>query len=200
MFIQTIEGRAKDADALREQMERWDRDLKPGAQGFLGATAGVSPDGVFFAAARFESEDAAQRNSDRPEQGEWWEETARHLEGDVTFNNFANAETSLGGGSDDAGFVQVMKGRTKDVQRSIDIGREFDKALPDLRPDVIGGLNCWLDDGRFVSISYFTSEAEAREGERKELSGDAKEMFQEWMSLVEDVQYIDLPDPWLTSR
>ena len=35
---------------------------------------GMCDDGTFVALARFESAEAARRNSDRPEQGEWWAE------------------------------------------------------------------------------------------------------------------------------
>ena len=37
--------------------------------------------------ARFESEEAAQANSDRPEQGAWWAETAKVFDGEATFRN-----------------------------------------------------------------------------------------------------------------
>lgn len=42
MFAQVIQGRATDADGLRKQWERWDQDIKPKAQGYLGGTAGVT--------------------------------------------------------------------------------------------------------------------------------------------------------------
>ncbi|MGW0202653.1 hypothetical protein, partial [Nonomuraea sp. NPDC003201] len=42
MFIQVIEGRAIEADALHQALERWVRELSPGARGWLGTTAGVT--------------------------------------------------------------------------------------------------------------------------------------------------------------
>src|SRR3712207_2703358 len=103
MFVQVIEATAKDAAALRAQMDAWDREIKPGARGFLGSTAGVTEDGTFIAAARFESEEAARANSDRPEQTQWWEQTAQYIEGDATFYDCRDVDVSMGGGSDDAG-------------------------------------------------------------------------------------------------
>ncbi len=68
MFVQVITGRTSKAAELRAAFDRWMTELSPGAKGWLGSTAGVTEDGRFVALARFESEAAAQRNSDRPEQ------------------------------------------------------------------------------------------------------------------------------------
>ena len=42
MFVQVIEGRVSDRDGLRRQMDKWESELRPGATGFLGSTAGVT--------------------------------------------------------------------------------------------------------------------------------------------------------------
>jgi hypothetical protein len=81
MFVQVIQGQVADAGPVREAFDRWARELAPGATGWLGSTAGVTDDGRLIALARFESEDAARRNSGRPEQDRWWAETARLLTG-----------------------------------------------------------------------------------------------------------------------
>ncbi len=199
MFIQVIQGRAKDAEALLKQMDRWDQDVKPGAQGFLGSTAGVTEDGQFFAAARFESEDAARANSDRAEQSEWWEETAQYFDGEPTFTEYTDVETSLRGGSDDAGFVQAMQGRSNNPERARELEKEFEEIAPKVRPDLIGGVTAWADDGSFTSINYFTSEAEARAGESQDIPSDAQESMKEWGSLFGEIRFIDLKDPWFSS-
>ena len=36
------------------------------------------------------------------------------------------------------------------------------------RPDILGSMMIGHEDGRWTQVLYFTSEAEAREGERKE--------------------------------
>lgn len=196
MFIQFIRGKAKDVAGLRARADAWDRDLKPGATGFLGATQGITGDGVFVTVARFESEEAARRNSDRPEQGAWWEETSKLLEG-VEFIDCPRAELFLGGGSDDAGFVQIMLGRTDDVEDHIAINRELEKQLPAHRPDLIGGTLAFAPDGRFVDASYFTSEAEARTGEKKARPPELERLFDRFSPQI--AEYIDLRDPWLYS-
>jgi hypothetical protein len=47
----------------------------------------VTEDGRFVALARFESAEAARRNIDRPEQGQWWTETAKLFPSEVTFRD-----------------------------------------------------------------------------------------------------------------
>ncbi|MDP8977102.1 MAG: hypothetical protein M3N17_00680 [Actinomycetota bacterium] len=202
MFIQVIQGRVREPAGLRRRIDDWNRDLAPGAEGWLGTTAGVTQDGEFVAVVRFDSEEAARRNSDRPEQGRWWEETARLFDGAAAFRDYASAETFLGGGSDEAGFVQVMQGRSNDIDRMVAAERELSGLLREHRPDLIGGTVGWTRAGEFTETAYFTSEAEAREGERRLEQGpsDLQAAFQEWMGMVEEIEYLDLADPWLFSR
>jgi hypothetical protein len=47
----------------------------------------VTDDGRFVGLARFESEEAARRNSGRPEQGRWWMETSKLFTGEVAFRD-----------------------------------------------------------------------------------------------------------------
>jgi len=67
MFIQVFQGPVADANDARVMVEDWLAHLAPGAQGWLGSTTGVSDDGMLVAMARFESREAARRNSERPE-------------------------------------------------------------------------------------------------------------------------------------
>ncbi|MGH2694682.1 MAG: hypothetical protein ACRDJJ_07655 [Actinomycetota bacterium] len=201
MFIQVIQGKTKDAAGIRRQMDRWHSELRPGAKGYLGATAGVSDDGEFISVVRFDSEEAARRNSDRPEQGEWWAETEKYFDGQVLFHDCARVETMGKGGSDDAGFVQIIQGHVSDVDAAVRLDRSFDETMPNFRPDVIGGTTAYNPNGRYTSTVYFTSEKEAREGEKK--MGESEEFaaaMKEYEALsVEEPKYIDLKDPWMFS-
>ena len=199
MFIQAIRGRAKDEAGLRKQIERWREDLAPGATGWLGTTAGIGSNGEFLAVARFESEDAARKNSDRPEQGEWWNETSQYFDGDAEFHNYSNVEPWEGGGSDDAGFVQAIFGRSDNIQRLNEIGEEMSEAMRGQRPDVLGGVAAWKDDGAFLQTIYFKSESEARANENKEMPAELKAAWEEMDKLQRDLEYVDLTEPWLTS-
>jgi len=199
MFVQVMEGRVTDVEGLRAQIERWRTDLAPGAKGFLGTTAGVTGDGNVIALVRFESEEAARANSDRPEQGEWWAATSGLYEGDVTFTDCPDVDTFGAGGSDDAGFVQVIKGRA-DRAALASVAAETDEILQRTRPDVLGGIVAWPGDGTFIQAVYFTSEAEARSNEKREPATDEERQAWERMnSLMQMDAFIDISDPWLFS-
>ncbi|MDQ4125048.1 MAG: hypothetical protein M3134_05545 [Actinomycetota bacterium] len=200
MFAQIVQGRVSDPAGVRKQWEKWVDEIKPGAQGFLGSTGGITADGEFITIARFESEEAARANSDRPEQGAWWEETAQYIE-DPMFHDCTLVDVFGGGGSDDAGFVQVIQGKTKDVERTRDLDARMEPGMRERRPDVIGGVNAWHpDNGRFTTFIYFTSEAEARAKER-EMQND--ESFGEYMREMQELsdgepKFLDLSEPWMT--
>jgi hypothetical protein len=199
MFVQVIKGKVKDAAALRARSEQWESELKPGAKGYLGATEGVADDGTFIAVVRFESEEAARTNSDRPEQSAWWEETSKLFDGDVSFRNSSDIDTMLGGGSDDAGFVQIMEGRTTNQARLREMMPQFEAEMPKTRPDLIGGMTVWHDGGQYTDVIYFRSEEEARAGEKQDMTSEMTPELEEMMTLVEVTEYIDLREPWLYS-
>ncbi len=198
MFVQVIRGKVKDPAAVQAAWDDWKKNIKPGAKGYLGATSGVADDGTAVTVARFESQESARANSDRPEQSEWWRNVGSKAHGDnVTFMDFTDAETFLGGGSDKAGFVQLMFGKVKDVAADKDFGRRMEGQVKSVRPDIIGGVNCYMPDGRFAAVNYFTSEAEAREGEKKEMPGvDMQEAMQ---NIEGEIEFVDLRDPWFDS-
>lgn len=200
MFIQVIEGRVADQDGLRAQLDAWRRDMQPRAEGWLGTTAGITADGTFVGVVRFESEAAARANSNLPGQGAWWEATAATFDGDVTFTDCPEVDTFGAGGSDDAGFVQIMKGRG-DRSTIAPLAEELDATLARMRPDVIGGTVAWPGDGTFVQTVYFTSEGEAREAEGAEtVSQEDREAMERLRSLMTFDRFIDLPSPMLYGR
>lgn len=199
MFIQVITGSTSDRDGLRRQFDRWQTELRAGATGYLGSTGGVTDDGRVFMAARFESEEAARRNSAREEQGAWWAETEKFIE-NATFQDSVEVTTLGGGGSNDAGFVQVMRGRITDKEKAPALMAQFAELLPTMaeqRPDIIGDVTVIHSDGTYCDILYFTSEAEAREGEKKEPPAEMQAMFEDYMAVMPVDEYVDLKDPWL---
>jgi hypothetical protein len=199
MFIQVIKGSVSDRDELRRRFDSWREQLAAGAAGWLGATGGITDDGQFVGVVRFESPEAARANSDRPEQGEWWAETAKCFVGDVTFTDCIEVDQMWAGGSDDAGFVQVIEGRATDRDRLRQLGTAAEDTLRARRPDILGGTIAWHGDGEFTQTVYFTSEKEAREGEKRELPESERATGEEFLSLMTDLRYYDLREPWLYS-
>jgi len=198
MFVQVIRGKAADPADMRAAMDRWQEQLREGAIGWLGSTAGVADDGDFVAVARFESTEAARANSERPEQDAWWREMVGYLEGKPTVRDCERVEIWPAEPSDDAGFVQVIEGRISDADRTMQLMRDSGDELRRARPDIIGGLIALAPDGRFTQVVYFTSEGEARKGEAAE-APELDERMAEAMSSLSDLTYVDLRQPWLTS-
>jgi len=200
MFVQVIQGRTSDPAGMKAHLEAWVRELAPGATGWLGSTAGVTDDGRAVALARFESEEAARANSERPEQGQWWERMAALYDEEPTFRDSTVVDVDTPGDPAQATFVQVMQGRVSDPERARKLMAEAPDDMNASRPDVLGTVFAAHDDDFWTMAVYFTSEAEAREGEQKEMPPEVAEVMQELDSLaVGETRYLDLRDPWLFS-
>jgi hypothetical protein len=201
MFAQVIQGKTSDADGVRAAMDRWLQELRPDAIGWLGSTGGVTDDGTFVAVARFESADAADRNGRRPEQGRWWEETSKLFDGEVSFSDSEDVTVDLQGDPDRAGFVQVMQGHVTDGARAKEIMAQIPAdEMAAFRPDVLGSVVIGQQDGGWTQVMYFSSEADAREGERKEPPAQFHDAMQEMGKLsVGETTYLDLRRPMLQS-
>jgi hypothetical protein len=194
MFIQIIQGTVTDADALQRSVERWRTEIKPGAHGYLGSTGGVTPDGRGITMVRFDSEADAQANSDRAEQGAWWNEASKAFGDDVTFHNCTEVESILGGGNNAAGFVQVLQGRTNNQEQMRATGREIQDQLHAVRPDILGVVVAFHGDGGFTQAIYFSSEEAARAGEKA--MQDKPELGDRLRATIEgDLTFFDLKEP-----
>ena len=200
MFVQVIQARTSQPEALTEAFDRWKAEVSPGATGWLGSTAGVTQDGRLIAVARFESEEAAMANSARPEQDAWWTETAQLLDSEARFRNSTDVDVDLQGDPDQAGFVQIIQGRSSDPERAKELMSQDADTWAAYRPDVLGSLAIGHDDGAYTMVLYFTSEAEAREGERKEPPIELRAQMDEMDKLsVGEPEFFDLQQPLLGS-
>jgi hypothetical protein len=198
MFVQVIQGQVSSPEELHAALDRWREDLAPGASGWLGTTAGVTEDRQFIAVARFESEESAQQNSNRPEQDAWWAETSKLFAGEVTFHESTSVVVDTPGDPDQAAFVQVMQGRTSDPQRANELMGQDSDEWDSFRPDILGSLAAQYDDGAYTMVIYFTSEAEAREGEQKEPPAEIAAVMEEMNALTAgETTFFDLKQPWL---
>ncbi len=194
MFVQVIEGRTKDPEGMKRQGERWQTEVRPGATGYLGVTAGAAADGRSIAIVRFESEEAARANSERPEQSAWFEEMQQYWDGEPSFTESTDTDEFMGGGSNKAGFVQVMKSTGVDRAQVERLDKEFEKLAPS-RPDIIGMFRVWTAPDSCIDVAYFTSEAEARAGEKAPVPEEMQEMMKEFGEMTQNTEFIDLTDP-----
>lgn len=200
MFVQVIQGRVSDAAQLRAAMERWVEELAPGASGWLGSTAGVTEDGRFLALARFESEEAARSNSERPEQDRWWSQTSQLFDGEATFRDSSDVFLDIVGDPDEAGFVQVIQGRGTDPERAKELMAQDSDDWAAFRPEILGSVGVSHDGGAYTMALYFTSEAEAREGEKKEPPPELKAQMEEMDAIsVGMPDFYDFKEPWFFS-
>jgi hypothetical protein len=200
MFVQVIQGQVADKGQLRAALDRWIQELAPGAEGWLGSTSGVTEDGRSFALVRFESEEAARRNSARPEQDAWWAETSKLFTGEPTFKESSRVDVDVNGNPDEAGFVQVIQGRGSDPERARELMSQDSSKWAEFRPDVIGSVGAEHEGGAYTMVLYFTSEEAAREGESKEIPAELKAQMEEMDALsIGTPEYFDLKEPWLHS-
>lgn len=194
MFVQIITGKTADADGLRRRFDEWKADLAAGATGWRASTAGVGEDVTFIAIVEFESAEAARRNSDRPEQGQWWAQTEPLIAG-AQFVESDDVVTFLGGLDGAAGFVQVIQASVADRERARTLMQRMEQELPQRRPDVTGGLLVFHGD-RATDIVSFTDEESARQGESQEMSEEERAQMDEMAQVFGGPTFLDLRDPW----
>src|SRR6266704_1246046 len=124
MFVQVIQGHVSDAARVRAQLDKWVEEVAPGAVGWLGSTSGVTDDGILIALARFESEQAATLFTDEP-----------------VFHNSTSVEVDTPGDPSQAGFVQVMQGRSSDPDRARELMANDPTDWQEFRPDILGTVS-----------------------------------------------------------
>ncbi|MGA8246457.1 MAG: hypothetical protein WB797_06090 [Nocardioides sp.] len=192
MFIQVIQGRCTRQDELRAAGEGWREALGAGAVGWLGGTYGFTDDDLFIGVVRFESREAAMANSARPEQGAWAEKMTALMDGPVEFHDCDDVTLVLDGGSDDAGFVQVIQGGVDDPGR-VKAMLADTTMLRQMRPDIIGATLAFEPDGSFTETVAFRDEQSARQGERAEPPPEVREELE---AMLRGATFHDLHDPW----
>ena len=192
MFIQVMQAKSTRQDEVRALTEEWN-DLPDDGSGFLGATYGFTDDDEFIGVVRFESKEKAMANSSRPETDAMAKRMAELMDGPPTFHDCDDVTVWRDGGSDDAGFVQIIQGKTDDPDRLKEVMSADANDMRAQRADIIGGTFGLEADGTFTNTVAFTDEASAREGETK--SGPPEEI----QSLMSDLKFYDLRDPWFAS-
>ena len=193
MFIQVIKAKTSRQDEARALMQEWN-DIPNVDGSSLGGTFGFTDDGTFIGVVRFESRETARANSDQAETDAMAQRMTELMDGPPEYYDCDDVTVWLDGGSDDAGFVQVIIGKTDDADRLKEVMGDDSNDVQQERPDIIGGTFALTDDGTFINTIAFTDEASAREGEKN--SSPPEEM----QTVMRDLQYFDLRDPWFESR
>ena len=145
---------------------------------------------------RFDSRESATANAARPEQGAWWSEAEQCLDGPAEFHDCDDVMLLLDGGSDQAGFVQVIRGKVEDPSRLKSLMGSDTDMLHEERPEIIGATLAFDEDGTFTETIAFSDEESARRGETKQMPED---MRAEWDAMMSEVQYLDLHHPWFAT-
>jgi hypothetical protein len=187
---------------MHAALDRWRSECEPGAEGWLGGTYGFTDDQMFLGVVRFESEELAMRNSARPEQTAWWNSVEPLFDGPVDFHNCRDVMLMMEGGSDQAGFVQIIRGKLDNRDQARMMIDRMSSMLHEARPEIIGATIAIEDDGTFTETVAFTDEAAARQGESQAMpvSGPMHDAMVRFDHLIHDVEYRDLHAPWFASR
>lgn|GEM_PF-199387 len=189
MFVQVVRAPAVDPTPLLEQVARLPAMLSTDPAGFLGLSAGISDDGDFVAVARFT----------QPGGGGWWAALEPWLAGPADVRASSDVELLLGGGSDQAGFVEVIEGRTSDRARFMELERQLEPRLAADRPDFLGSQIVWWTDGSWLEVAYFTSEDDVRAGDALPVAPEVEELTAAWEDVARPSAQSDLADPYLST-
>ena len=196
MFIQIIQGRCTRQDEMHALADEWREQRAPHADGWLGGTYGFTDDGMFLGIVRFENREKAMANSESPEQGEWAKRMAALFDGPVEFHDSEDVTLLFDGGSDDAQFVQVIRGKVDDPARLRSLMTSNTTMLHEMRPEIIGGILAIEPDGTYTETISFRDEASARKGEQVE---PPAEMAAELGYAMQGATFYDLKHPWFES-
>ena len=181
MFVQIIEGRTKDGKALMAHGDTWEQ------RGRGGRRRVPRGDGWRHRGRPSDLDRALRVGGGRPCQQRaararaWWTEMAKHYDGEPTFTESSDVSEFMGGGSDDAGFVQVMKSKGVD-RATVEKMDELFEQYTDLRPDLLGGVRIWTGKDSCVDVAYFTSEAEARGARRPRCRRSCRRRWPAWQA------------------
>ncbi len=117
----------------------------------------------------------------------------------MTFHDTTDVQVMSHADLDGAHFVQVMEGHVTDRSRADAMTRESEDGLFEQRPDLLGSVTAYYGDGDYTELAYFTSEADARAGEAKDMPPEMAEAFTEFQETFQVERFLDLREPWLTT-
>lgn len=194
MFIQLAQGECTREDDMRALVDDWCARMAH-QPGWLGGTYGFTDDHCFIGVVRYADREAWDRWCKDPDAASYWAAAEALFDEDCTVHESDDVLMLLDGGSDDAGFVQVLHGRIGDDAKlhQMFTDTEMTTMLHEARPEIIGATMAFHPDGTFTETVAFTDEAAARRGESQEMPQAATERF---TAAIGAVEYSDLHRPW----
>lgn len=197
MFIQILQAHCTRQAELHQVIEEASAGLADRA-GWLGGTFGFTGDDRFVGVVRFESEEACRELTGTENAQLWLERAQKLCDEPVQVHESADVTMMLEGGSDRAGFVQVMRGRVADAEKLRHlVSDEMASMLHQARPEIVGATLAVEPDGSFTETIAFTDEKSARMGEQQEMPDEVRAEID---SAMADVEFLDLQQPWFASH
>jgi len=193
VFIQIMQGKCSRQDEMHALGDEWREKLSAGADGWLGGTYGFTDDGMFVGVVRFEDREKAMANSHRPEQAEWAQRMAALFDGPIEFHDSDDVTLMFDGGSDQAGFIQVIRGKVDDPSRLRTMMTSDATMLHEMRPEILGATLAIEPDGTYTETVAFTDEESARKGETVMPPDEVRAELEYAMA---GATFYDLRHPW----
>jgi len=198
MFIQMVQGECSRRIEMRRLVDNWCTVIAD-EEGWLGGTYGFTDDNRFVGIVRFTDSQACIEAAQRPFAASFWAQALELLDSDVEIHQSDDVTLMFDGGSEDAGFVQVLTGQLKDAaqMRYLVADQDMTAMLHATRPEILGATLAISQDGTFTETIAFTDEALARRGEAIRMPEQVQRTLEE---AVADVEYLDLRNPWFASH
>ena len=175
MFIQMVQGPCSRQGEMRGLVDDWCGSMAD-RPGWLGGTYGFTDDDRFLGIVRFDSSSACMESAATADAATWWAAAESLFDGTCEIHESEDVSMMLEGGSDHAGFVQVMKGRVTDADRfrHFMTDTEMTSMLHEARPEIIGATLAMEHDGTFLETIAFTDEDSARKGEQQDMPAEVQ--------------------------
>jgi len=198
MFIQMVQGPCARRTEMRALVDSWCAGIAD-EHGWLGGTYGFTEDNRFVGIVRFTDSRACIDAAQRPEAAAFWADAIALLDGPVEIHQSDDVTLMFDGGSEDAGFVQVLTGKLRDPaqMRYLLADQDMTAMLHETRPEILGATLAISQDGTFTETVAFTDEALARKGESIRMPEQVQRTMDDAVAAVE---YLDLHQPWFASH
>lgn len=196
--VRITQARVRDAEAVRELAERWQREIAPETDGWLATTAGISDDGEFVSLLRFASEEAVRRNAESERQRRWWEEFRQYVSGDVSIVETSSA-AAFGDSRPDAdvGYVHVVQGEARIMIDILEgVAEHEEHHIREHHLPLLGGIIVDHGGDRFTEFMYFPSEDEKGRGIGGTLPEEGVTMVERVAGHVANIRHLAISDPW----